>query len=103
MIEHEVRYLAYVQEQGVGDNDQVASSPKSYVSYLRSAARRLDCRISPEILHSENDIGRIAAQLSGRLAPGTIRNCCSAMRHYVAMVKAFRLWPGATVEAGGGA
>jgi hypothetical protein len=92
MIEHEERYLAYVQEQGVGDNDQVASSPKSFVSYLRSAARRLNVRICPELLHSDEDIDRIALQLSGRLATGTICNCRSAMRHYVAMVRSHRLW-----------
>ena len=34
LIKHEDRYFAFIREQGVGDNDQVASSPKSYVTYL---------------------------------------------------------------------
>ncbi len=42
MIVDELRYCAYIQEQGVGANDKVASSVKSYVSYLNSVSRLLD-------------------------------------------------------------
>lgn len=87
LIEHEARYLAFIQEQGVGDNDQVASSPRSYLSYLRSVALLLGVPISPELLHCEEDVENIASRLQGTRAKNTINNYKSAMRQYVAMVQ----------------
>jgi hypothetical protein len=86
LIVHEPRYFAYIQENGVGDNDQIASSPKSYVSYLHSVAKLLGVPISPELLHCEENVDEIASRLQGNRAKNTINNYKSAMRQYVAMV-----------------
>jgi uncharacterized protein (DUF433 family) len=94
MIQHEQRYLDYIQRRGVGAKDQVASSPDSYVSYLNSVSRLLASDISPELLHSEADVERVVGQLQGERAPNTLRNYASAMRQYVAMVIDSGLWKG---------
>jgi hypothetical protein len=72
--------------------DQVASSPASYVSYLNSVSQLLAADISPELLHSETDVERIIGELQGERARATIRNYASAMRQYVAMVLEAGLW-----------
>jgi hypothetical protein len=79
-IQHEPRYREFIEKRGVGDNDSVASSVESYVSYLRSVSEVLGAAISPEILNCENDVKRIAAELQGSRAPKTIDNYKSAMR-----------------------
>jgi hypothetical protein len=73
-IQHEPRYRQFIESQGVGDNDVVASSVESYISYLNSVSRILGKPISPELLHCEDDVERIAAELQGRRADNTIRN-----------------------------
>ena len=92
MIQHKERYLEYIKQQGVGANDQVASSPASYVSYLNGVSRLLGADILPQLLHSADEVKRIATQLRGDREPGTIRNYSSAMRQYVAMVHEDGLW-----------
>ena len=92
MIQHEGQYLEYIQRQGVGANDKVASSPKSYVSYLNGVSLLIGADVSPALLHSEEDVERVANKLQGQREPGTIRNYTSAMRQYVAMVSELRLW-----------
>lgn len=92
-IEHETRYREYIQEQGVGSNDLVASSPNSYVSYLRSVSQLLGETISPALLNCEENVEQIADRLKGNRAKNTIRNYKSAMRQYVAMVGEDRLLP----------
>lgn len=88
MIVHKKQYYEWIQQQGVGINDKVASSPDSYISYLNRVSELLRQDISPDILSTEDDVLAIARKLEGRKAPGTIRNWKSAMRQYVAMVKA---------------
>jgi hypothetical protein len=90
-IQHEPRYREFIEAHGVGDNDAVASSVESYVSYLRSVSRLLDVPIAPSILNCEADVERIASQLDGQRADNTVRNYKSAMRQYVAMVRDARL------------
>ena len=88
LIEHETRYRAYIQEQGVGDKDLVASSPDSYVSYLRSVSRLLGAPISPELLHCENNVEEIANRLKGNRArtPSTITSLrCGSTSLWFAM------------------
>lgn len=92
MIQHEEQYLEYIQRQGVGANDRVASSPKSYISYLNSASRLLGKDISPMFLHSDEDVERVVGLLRGRREPNTIQNYGSALRQYAAMVRELRLW-----------
>lgn len=91
MIVHEDRYLDFIASQGVGDNDVVASSQASYVSYLKSVSELLGVDISPSLLSSEADVVDVAERLKGARADKTIGNYCSAMRQYVAMVQAERL------------
>lgn len=88
MIVHEDLYLDFIEERGVGANDVVASSPKSYLSYLNSVSRLIDAEISPRTLRSEADILDILSSIDGKRRPSTIRNYRSAMKHYVAMVQA---------------
>lgn len=91
MIVHKKQYYEWIQQQGVGLKDRIASSPDSYISYLNSVSELLLKDISPAILSSEEDILAIARRLEGRKAPNTIRNYKSAMRQYVAMVHSLRL------------
>ena len=96
MIQHNDRYLEYIQQRGVGDNDRVASSPASYVSYLNSVSMLLGVDISPELLHSDDDIDSVVTRLQGAREASTIRNYASAMRQYVAMVRDAGLWAGSS-------
>ncbi len=41
MFEYQKKYEAFIREQGVGQNDKVADSCKSYVSYLCSGTVNL--------------------------------------------------------------
>jgi hypothetical protein len=86
MIQYEQQYLDFISARGVGLNDRVASSPKSYVSYLRSVSKLLAKDITPSLLRSEQDIGNVRNIIEGQRAPNTIRNYCSAMRQYIAFV-----------------
>ena len=88
MIHHESEYRCWLERRGVGENDLVASSPDSYVSYLRSVSRLLGRDIAPGSLASEEDVLAIASRLDGHRAHATIRNYKSAMRQYVAMIQA---------------
>lgn len=88
MIQHESEYLRWLEQRGVGANDHVASSPKSYVSYLNSVSRALGIDISPSILSSEADVTRIVEDIKGKRARNTIQKYKSAMHQYVAMVQA---------------
>ncbi|WP_323029005.1 hypothetical protein [Castellaniella defragrans] len=87
MILHQERYLDYIQKKGVGKNDRVASSPKSYLSYLRSVAQLLGRDITPDLLRTAQDIERVALALEGQRKPRTVRNYKSAMRQYAAMTQ----------------
>ena len=88
MIEHEALFLDFIARRGVGSKDVVASSPASYISYLNSVAKLIGSDIKPTILRTENDVRTIARNISGKRKENTIRNYCSAMRQYVAMVEA---------------
>jgi hypothetical protein len=87
MIIQKDEYYRWIQAQGVGAKDKIASSPDSYVSYLNSVSELLEEDISSRNLSREEDVLRIARQLRGRRADGTIQNYKSAMRQYVAMVR----------------
>ena len=88
MIEHEALFLDFISRQGVGSKDIVASSPASSISYLNSVAKLIGSDIKPAILRTENDVRTIARKISGTRKQSTIRNYCSAMRQYVAMIEA---------------
>ena len=99
MIVYKERYYCWIQEQGVGLKDKVASSPDSYISYLNSVSKLLGTDISPAVLSTEEDVTNIARRIENFQAPGTIRNYKSAMRQYVAMVKASGLGENSSLEA----
>jgi hypothetical protein len=87
MIRYLSQYYAWITARGVGSNDLVASSPDSYVSYLKIVSDLIGKDISPAVLSKEGDIENIARSIAGRRAPKTITNYKSAMRQYVAMVQ----------------
>ena len=87
MIADELDYCAYIQEQGVGANDKVASSLKSYVSYLNSVSRLLDKKIDSNLIRSENDIEKILYSLKGKRASNTLINYKSALNQYLKFLK----------------
>jgi hypothetical protein len=88
MIQFKQQYFEWIQIRGVGANDVIASSPDSYVSYLNTVSILIGKDISPDTLSSEEDIDRIGRLIEGQRAPKTINNFKSAMRQYVAMVRA---------------
>jgi hypothetical protein len=90
MILYEDEYRRWLESQGVGSWDQVASSPDSYVSYLRSVSELVGKDISPGLLSSEDDLEKIAEEIARDRAPKTLLNYKSAMRQYVAMVASLR-------------
>jgi hypothetical protein len=88
MVRFQTEYYAWIKVAGVGANDLVASSRDSYVGYLRTVSELIRKDISPEILSSEADVERIASEIAGSRVPKTITNYKSAMKQYVAMVRA---------------
>lgn len=86
-IKFQQEYARFIVERGVGTHDVVASSPDSYLSYLRSVSTHLSIEIDETTLCSEQDVQRLAAAIEGVRAPRTIANYVSAMRQYVAMIQ----------------
>lgn len=87
MIKNEQKYLDWIIRNGVGKKDIVASSPKSYISYLKSVSKLLGETISEKNLYSEECIIIIANKLQEKRSPKTISNYKAAMGHYVRMVQ----------------
>lgn len=88
MIIQEDKYLRWIQLQGVGDHDQVASSTKSYISYLNTVSKLIDEDISSDNLYDESCIEVIEKRIKGLRSVKSISNYKSALRQYVNMVKA---------------
>ena len=87
-MRYENEYYRWIVSRGVGANDRVASSPDSYLLYLRTIERILDIEIAPGTLGSDTDMLAIVSRLKGKRAGKTIQNYRSAMSQYVAMVAA---------------
>lgn len=98
MILHQECYVEFIQGKGVGKNDRVASSLKSYVSYLNGVARLLKRDITPDLLRSDSDVETVARRLEGQRKSTTIDKYKVAMRHYVAMVQELGLKRARTVR-----
>ncbi|MCI5162924.1 MAG: hypothetical protein D3917_13090 [Candidatus Electrothrix sp. AX5] len=90
-LEYQQQYEEFIKQKGVGSNDVVADSVKSYVSYLNSVSRYLEITVGPSTLASDADIQNIAKNLKGKVHDKTINNYKSAMKRYVEMVKHFDL------------
>jgi len=88
MIKYQAEFEGYIRDNGVGSNDRVADSVKSYVSYLNSVSKYLGISINAKVLSSENDIDILSDQLTktGKVSVKTMKNYRSAMRQYVNMV-----------------
>lgn len=82
-------YKKHIERNGVGSNDNVADSVKSYCSYLHSVSEHLSLDISPKTVSSEDDIANIKNRLQTEtsLSVKTISNYLSALRQYVGMVE----------------
>lgn len=91
MILHQEKFEEYIRAEGVGQNDRVADSVKSYVSYLNSVARHLNIEVSPSSLRTSENIQNICLKLAGKVSEKTINNYKSAMKQYVAMVARYGL------------
>ena len=88
MIQYQEKYVAYIKANGVGSNDKVADSCKSYISYLNSVQKHLGISISASTLSTEVDIVNISEKLKKQttLSDKTIKNYGSAMKQYVSLV-----------------
>jgi len=87
MIKNEQKYLDWIEKNGVGENDYVASSTKSYISYLNTVSKLIDEDVSEKNLYDENCIVEIEKKLNGLRSKKSISNYKSALRQYVAMVQ----------------
>ncbi len=65
-IEHEQKYLQHLEKAGVGKNDEVASSPESYASYIRSVSRSMGKPITPNLVSSPDQIEKIIRQVKDK-------------------------------------
>jgi hypothetical protein len=91
MILHKEKFQEFIIAKGVGRNDKVADSVKSYVSYLNSISRHLNIEVTPNTIKTPENIQNICLKLSGKVSEKTINNYRSAMKHYIEMVESFNL------------
>tara|TARA_R110001583_G_scaffold120243_3_gene271502 strand:- start:394 stop:690 length:297 start_codon:yes stop_codon:yes gene_type:complete len=87
MIKNEQKYLEWIENNGVGSNDKIASSTKSYISYLNVVSILIGEEISEKNLFSENCVETISKKLKGLRSEKSILNYKSALRQYVRMVE----------------
>lgn len=93
MFQHQEKYEAYIKANGVGSNDKVADSCKSYISYLNSVQKHLGISVSATTLSTDVDIVDISEKLKKQttLSDKTIKNYCSAMKQYVLLIASLPL------------
>lgn len=87
MIKNEPKYLKWIENNGVGKNDYVASSTKSYISYLNTVSKLIGEDISEKNLFDESSVIEIVKKLNGLRSPKSISNYKSALRQYAKMVQ----------------
>jgi hypothetical protein len=87
MIKNERKYLEWIEKNGVGSNDRIASSTKSYISYLNTVSKLIGEDISEKNLFNENCVEIISERLKGLRSEKSISNYKSALRQYVRMVE----------------
>jgi hypothetical protein len=87
MIKNERKYLEWIKANGVGQNDQIASSTKSYISYLNTVSKLLGEDISESNLYNEKCVLQIAEKLKGLRSEKSISNYKSALRQYSQMIQ----------------
>jgi site-specific recombinase XerD len=79
----------YITINGVGQNDKVANSVNSYVSYIKHVAEHSGVDVTSDSLKNDEDINYFISELkiSGKVSNKTIKNYVSAMKQYVKMVQ----------------
>ncbi len=87
MINNERKYLEFIERNGVGKNDSVASSTKSYISYLNTVSKLIGEDLSEKNLYNENCVNEITNRLKGLRNEKSISNYKSALRQYVKMIQ----------------
>lgn len=87
MIKNEQKYLEWIEKNGVGKNDYVASSAKSYISYLNIVSKLIGEDISEINLFDENCVNEIVNKLNGLRSSKSISNYKSALKQYARMVQ----------------
>jgi len=87
MIIEEEKYLEWIINNGVGKKDKIASSTKSYISYLNSVSKLINEDISRKILYNEESLEKIVNRIlrNGKNI-ASISKYKTAMRQYVGMV-----------------
>ena len=83
MIEYENEYEKFIMLHGVGSNDIVASSPKSYIRYLQSVSTLLNQNISPKLIQNEESLDEIIHRIEGLRAKKTLLNYKTALNQYL--------------------
>jgi len=87
MIKNGQKYLEWIEKKGVGQNDYVTSSTKSYISYLNTVSKLIGEDISEKNLYDENCVIEMAKRMRGMRSEKSISNYKSALRQYSKMVK----------------
>lgn len=87
MIKNETKYLQWLEENGVGENDRIASSLNSYISYLNTVSKIIGEDISERNLFDETCIFDMEKKMIGKRSQKSISNYKSAMKQYMRMVK----------------
>jgi hypothetical protein len=87
MIIEEREYLEWIINNGVGKKDKIASSTKSYISYLNTVSKLISEDISRKNLYNEQSLEKIVNRIliNGKNI-ASISKYKTAMRHYVGMV-----------------
>lgn len=82
------KFKTFITENGVGSNDVVSDSVRSYLTYIKQTAKHTQLEINSDSLNSESDIDDFVRELrlSGKVSKKTISNYTSAMKQYVDMV-----------------
>jgi hypothetical protein len=87
MIIEEKEYLEWIINNGVGKKDKIASSTKSYISYLNSVSKLIKEDISKKNLYDEQSLEKIVNRIlrNGKNI-ASVSKYKTAMRQYVGMV-----------------
>lgn len=90
MIKNKELYMEFLIQNGVGKNDVVASSPKSYISYLNGVSKLLNCEISEAIIQNQIDIDNIINGLKGQRKKTTLQHYKTALNQYLKFLQHFK-------------
>ena len=87
MFEHKELFRTYIEQKGVGSQDRVSDSVKSYIYYINCVSKHSGINIGPATLASDIDVQNLVQKIKGKVSKKTIQNYKSAMNQYVSMVR----------------